>query len=141
MHVVHQGQAGQHLFEVGGKGTAVVWAVEEAVDVVEDVFFGDGFAVLFAGAGEDEVSHPVAADVVRAGVGVEEGGVLLVLLFVVVEGEALGITIEMKVGKAIGQQDGKGLVAACARNTDEPVFGGGGGEEFGELVNHVVQIS
>jgi hypothetical protein len=42
MEVVNKGDAGQFAAEVGGVGFAVVGMVEEGVDVVEDVPFGDG---------------------------------------------------------------------------------------------------
>lgn len=47
--------AGEHLLEVGGEALAVFRAVEDAVDVVEDVFLGDLLSVGLAEGGEDGV--------------------------------------------------------------------------------------
>jgi hypothetical protein len=42
------GNTGQHFFEVGGEAGFVFGAMEDAIDVVEDVLFGD-FAVAIDG--------------------------------------------------------------------------------------------
>lgn len=49
------GDAGEHLFQVVGETGAVFGAVEETVDVVEEILFGDAVAVHFLCAFEDEV--------------------------------------------------------------------------------------
>ena len=36
-----EGNAGQHFFEVGGEAGFIFGAVEDAVNVVENVFFGE----------------------------------------------------------------------------------------------------
>jgi hypothetical protein len=68
--IVNQRQAGQHLFEVGGKGLAVLRAVQEAVNVVENVFFGKppfapkvGNAVLLLSSLQNEIADGVATDI------------------------------------------------------------------------------
>ena len=50
-----EGDAGEHLFQVVLETGAVFGAVEDAVDVVEDIFFGDAVAVHLLCAFEDEV--------------------------------------------------------------------------------------
>ena len=50
-----EGDAGEHLFQVALETGAVFGAVEDAVDVVEDILFGDTAAVHFLCAFEDEV--------------------------------------------------------------------------------------
>ena len=57
--------------------------MQEAVDVVEDVLFGDGLAVLTPGSFQDEVTHAVALDVLGICAGVKERWALLGLLLVV----------------------------------------------------------
>ncbi len=57
-----EGDTGEHLFQVVGKTGAIFGAVEDAVDVVEDIFFGDAVAVHFLCAFEDEVGKAVAPD-------------------------------------------------------------------------------
>jgi hypothetical protein len=69
--------AGEHFLEVGGEAFAVFRAVEDAVNVGENVFFGDGVSVGFAEGGEN---------------GVRDAG----LSTVAVDGLAFGLREEVK---------------------------------------------
>jgi len=102
-----EGDAREHLFQVVGKADAVVGAVEKAIDVVENIFFGDAVAVHCLCAFEDEVRYAIAANVVVFFGGIKECGVLFFLFFVVVERECLCISIEMKIRNKIGYQNRK----------------------------------
>lgn len=58
------GDAGQLFAEVVGVAGAVVGRVEESIDVVEEILFGEGFAGIgFLEVGQSRVADPVPADV------------------------------------------------------------------------------
>ena len=58
------GDAGQLFAEVVGVAGAVVGRVEESVDVVEEILFGEGLAGIgFLEVGQSRVADPVPADV------------------------------------------------------------------------------
>ena len=59
-----EGDAGQHFFEVGGEALFVFGAMEDAIDVVEDVFFGDRLVLI----GGLEVAEDGVGDVFFFGV-------------------------------------------------------------------------
>lgn len=84
------GDAREFLFEIGGEGFAVVLSVEETVDVVENVFLGDGAGIRETAA--DFLQHPirdaVMADVAR--VVVECGELVALGFFVPIKRETLG---------------------------------------------------
>src|SRR5690606_12011577 len=58
------GNAGQHLLEVGGILLAVLWRVQNAIDVIKDVFLGDRLVVVvLAEVGQCHVGNAVTLDI------------------------------------------------------------------------------
>ena len=96
---LHGGDAREFLAEVVGVAAAVVGGVQQAVDVVEEGFFGDRVAFALGGIGRlemrqarvaDAVAPGVAVGVLRGGLGKQAAFVFVVVGFLVeVEGEAL----------------------------------------------------
>lgn len=83
------GDAREFFFEVGGEGFAVVLSMEEAVDVIEDVFFGDGAGAreAFPDCFEHPVGDAVVADIAR--VAAERRELIPFSFFVPVQRETL----------------------------------------------------
>ena len=88
-NLIKQGQAGQHLFQVVGKGGAVFRAVQDAVHVIENIFLGYALVVLLLCPFEDKITDAVSADVFGVAGGVEQARLFFLALVVPVEGEAL----------------------------------------------------
>ena len=120
-HVLDQRDTRQRLLQIDGECLPVLRAVQEAVDVIKNVLFGDGLAVLPSGSLQDEVGDAVAAGVFGVGAGVEEGGVLFGLFFVIVEGEALGVTVEVEIGENISHQNRVWFCATNAGDADQQI--------------------
>ena len=66
-HVLDQRNTRQRLLQIDGECLPVFRAVQEAIDVVEDVLFGDGLAVLPPGSLQNKVGDAVAAGVLGVG--------------------------------------------------------------------------
>ena len=87
------GDAREFFFEVGGEGFAVFLGVEEAVDVIEDVFPGDGARATEAlpDGFEHPVGDAIVADIAR--VAAECRDLISFGFFVPVQRETLGCCV------------------------------------------------
>ncbi len=97
---LHGGDTREFLAEVVGVAAAVVGGVQQAVDVVEEGFFGDRVALALRGIGRlemrqarvaDAVAPGVAVGFLRPGRGKQVASVLVVVGFLLeVEGGSIG---------------------------------------------------
>lgn len=76
------------IVEGGGKAGAVVRIVQEALGIVENILFGYAFTIARPCLCQDEIRHPVAADVLAFARRIEKRGRGFGAFFVVVEREA-----------------------------------------------------
>ena len=124
------GNAREFLFEVGGEGFAVVLSVEETVDVVENVFLGDGAGIRETAA--DFLQHPirdaVVADVAR--VASECGELVALGFFVPVKGETLTFSDQFQIGNLIGDDGRKFFGNANTADANDQIFRIGGGKKL-----------
>ena len=92
---LHQRDTRQHLFQVRSKGFPVIRGVQQAIDVVEDIFLGHFGAIAFPTAFQNEVGDAILARVFLI-ISVKKRCLISRALFIVVEGKAL-CSITLKV--------------------------------------------
>ena len=98
VHIIHDGDAGEGLFKVGGKALPVVGRVQESIDIVENHLLGDvpGTAIAAAHLLENPICDAVTTDVFALRLFViEEGELFVFVFFVPIEGEALAFFYEI----------------------------------------------
>ena len=91
--LLHQRQARQHLLQVCGKRPAVVRRMQQAIDIIENVFLADLRPVACPAAFQNEIGYAVLARVL-AFFAVKKRRLVDGFLFVIVQREALNPTIK-----------------------------------------------
>ena len=85
----HQRQVRQHLFQVRRKSLSVTWRMQQAVDVIENVFLRYPGAIAFPAMLQNEIGNAILACELRVIVSVKQRRVVDGFFFVIVKWKAL----------------------------------------------------
>jgi len=91
---IHQGEVGQIFLEVGREAFLVARAVQQTIDIIENVFPGDLVPVFLPAEVEDEVGDGVVACVLACRLRLEQVRLLVNIAFVIIQGKTLSSSIK-----------------------------------------------
>ena len=134
---LHQGDTRQHLFQVRSKGFPVVRGVQQAIDVVEDVFLGHFGAIAFPAAFQNEAGDAILACVFLI-TSVKKRCLIGIALFIIVEREALSFFHKFQVWQLICYHNGKTFSISCSRHANNQIFTVLYRKEFWHLIDHFI---